>query len=818
MSLFSSISRSVSSYASSDGDATDYVGRGDDLESLPDSVISSGSNRGGGDSSNVPIPRRLRPLNLLPFTPWVVQRLNHAIAPSINSQQLHRRLQVLDSHLRADCFVYESADAFRQGKLLLLHVWKRMLVDDNGEYTMTFASLVLALAQRYEFDLIHMHSAWRRECQVDGLSSGLIIGDPLYMEENSGPSQCLARAYHCILARTAALVFQMDVPVSLRIVMASLAFFRLPFLCAPLLDAAVDVTDHICHDERSRPSSPPKSCEPTGIQEDIETFAQKATLASKVRLSDQAQFFKFNPSLFHWVNISMNAPPRNTDECNFLNSCKNEIGFVNESAELVAALQDFRNVLGSDAETLHLFVSGVVAHVTDVAHGSIHWSCVPGLWPLLSAAIRKLQGVRPLSYSNKIRRCLIQYLRNPDMLQFLVRTCLESTPVHAKFEVNAALDLIGTWISAACSSCIANDETNTAANSLSIPLPHTFCFKEFFAAVNMLLDQEHFQILIKTLTLIYSNCGRFIGSNRMELCRDILCTKYFKKLFFHWCPEVRRRFHYILIYKFNRCGLCEPPYFPPQAPTLSRSRNSGNGGLSSTPSMVSASPHIRGGWLGQGSDLMRSSLSWISSTLGSSVSNILETGSGALPSSLSMLSLQSLTNRTGVLSLTRSVCSIQQEVSHCEPKEISRSSTAQTSLRDAPEEPKNEENDPQPHACVLIRTKLSAQAISDDNVLVMAAESYISQIEAFAAEKPSADWSTWEDTFDLSSHIYAAPALCQYNIIKTGYIRLQRKRSLRYGEVLAPELNYEMIDPVNIDSLIPVAPVSLSLGPRSVSQ
>src|SRR4051812_41125568 len=90
-----------------------------------------------------------------------------------------------------------------------------------------------------------------------------MVGDPLYMEENSGPGQCLARAYHCILARTAVLILTHETSLSLRMyyshiivqhiatsiysifirMMAAVAFFRLPTLCAPLIDAAAD-----CHD------------------------------------------------------------------------------------------------------------------------------------------------------------------------------------------------------------------------------------------------------------------------------------------------------------------------------------------------------------------------------------------------------------------------------------------------------------------------------------------------------------------------------------------------------------------------------------------
>ncbi|KMS93838.1 hypothetical protein BVRB_027450, partial [Beta vulgaris subsp. vulgaris] len=208
---------------------------------------------------------------------------------------------------------------FCQGKLLLLRLWKRMLIDDQGQFTIRYASLVLALTQRYEFDLIHMHSTCRRGSE-DGTYSGLMVGDPLYMEENSGPGQCLARAYHCILARTAVLIFTHETSLSLRMyyslniihtfyhlltfirMMAAVAFFRLPTLCAPLIDAAADFHDN------DHKRSPTRSCN-NDIRDDVDTFAAKVTQASRARLSDQAQFFKFNPSLFNWVNISVHSQP-----------------------------------------------------------------------------------------------------------------------------------------------------------------------------------------------------------------------------------------------------------------------------------------------------------------------------------------------------------------------------------------------------------------------------------------------------------------------------------------------------------------------------
>lgn len=117
------------------------------------------------------------------------------------------------------------------------------------------------------------------------------------------------------------------------------------------------------------------------------------------------------------MNISVNSQPRNTEEYSFLESCRQDLGFDDEASALLAAAVPFCTQLGRDVECLHSFIAAVVAHVVDVAHGPVQWTCVPGLWPLLSAAIRSLQGVRPLAYPPKVRRCIGQYLHNPDLLQ-----------------------------------------------------------------------------------------------------------------------------------------------------------------------------------------------------------------------------------------------------------------------------------------------------------------------------------------------------------------------------------------------------------------
>lgn len=368
--------------------------------------------------SSAAIPRRLRPLNLLPFTPWVHQRLKHTLSPSNSPQQLHKLLHVLDSHLRADCFVYSSAAEFRQGKLLLLRVWKRILVKDDGECTMKYASLVLALAQRYEFDLIHMHSAWRRGSP--GMRS---FGAGSSHTERAGGTQLMVPrrgsrlAIHCTWRRirgrrsawrgrttacwrgqpsasakwTRNLPFEclsnwksapagvaechvdpqrhgcsvvLSFAVSVCPASRRVRWFRCavsPVALCPLLARPtqreivfISAPEELPSDTGPSDNIQGQSCavDPTWTPllmrhcaDDIEAFAQKTTDAFKSGLSDQvvphwaavcapirdahwvrqAQFFKFNPSLFNWVNISVASQPSNSDEWIFLDECRQQV-------------------------------------------------------------------------------------------------------------------------------------------------------------------------------------------------------------------------------------------------------------------------------------------------------------------------------------------------------------------------------------------------------------------------------------------------------------------------------------------------------------
>jgi hypothetical protein len=86
-------------------------------------------------------------------------------------------------------------------------------------------------------------------------------------------------------------------------------------------------------------------------------------------------------------------------------------------------------------------------------------------------------------------------------------------------------------------------------------LPPNFNFPVVLKAFSLLLRQEQFQVLLKTLTFLYMHLGHFYGEQRIILLDQLILNKQlFPRLFLHWCAEIRRLFYYILLYRVMRDG------------------------------------------------------------------------------------------------------------------------------------------------------------------------------------------------------------------------------------------------------------------------
>lgn len=95
-------------------------------------------------------------------------------------------------------------------------------------------------------------------------------------------------------------------------------------------------------------------------------------------------------------------------------------------------------------------------------------------------------------------------------------------------------------------------------------LPDNFNYEYYFNLLNMLLDQDHFQVILRVLNFIYNSMDLFHGEKRVQLIAEVLLGKHFFKLFTHWYFLVRQFFITLLVYKVFRTKRTMLPCLTPE--------------------------------------------------------------------------------------------------------------------------------------------------------------------------------------------------------------------------------------------------------------
>eukprot|EP00823_Brevimastigomonas_motovehiculus_P008545 TRINITY_DN784_c5_g3_i1.p1 TRINITY_DN784_c5_g3~~TRINITY_DN784_c5_g3_i1.p1 ORF type:complete len:1211 (+),score=380.70 TRINITY_DN784_c5_g3_i1:67-3699(+) len=180
----------------------------------------------------------------------------------------------------------------------------------------------------------------------------------------------------------------------------------------------------------------------------------------------------------------------------------------------------------------------------------VYWALLPGYLSFVSTFMAHMLNSSPSDYTFPLIKCQREMIRERDTLTFFVRAALGTTPANDREIINKVLDLMDVWFRAIRPPS-TEEEDWAGATGLMAPLPDTFCFPFFFNAIAILLKSEHYQILLKSLTFLYTHFGHFFGEQRLEFARCLLFDNFYR-LFLHWCPEVRKLFHYILIFKLKR--------------------------------------------------------------------------------------------------------------------------------------------------------------------------------------------------------------------------------------------------------------------------
>ncbi|KAL7691653.1 putative PH-like domain superfamily, phosphatidylinositol-4, 5-bisphosphate phosphodiesterase gamma [Plasmopara halstedii] len=226
----------------------------------------------------------------------------------------------------------------------------------------------------------------------------------------------------------------------------------------------------------------------------------------------------------------------------------------------------FRRING-EANTLNiLLVDQWLWYVLDtlaVLNQKIGWIHLPGYTQVLMVFFLELRTQKSGWLPPALYKLSCTMLSNPSLINPMTKFLLSSTSVHDVTAVIGAVELLGVWMymirswrvrlsSYRLSHLENNDRWNFHQDDqYSIPagdevslLPPSFDFRFLCAALRILLDSEHTQVVLTTLEFLY-NCWdcfpeRHADKLRFELLRSFI------RLFLHWHSEVRSFFQTLI--------------------------------------------------------------------------------------------------------------------------------------------------------------------------------------------------------------------------------------------------------------------------------
>lgn len=717
-------------------------------------------------------------------------------------------LKTIEEMVKVDTFLYSNRQEELEGRATLLDLWEHLmdLSDIVPHYRQSmFYTLIFFIVTRYEFDLINMITRKAATKKLKFRKSKIevhpiiLTGDTTLKPEKE--ESLLFQRYKNLLSTQTSKVLEQFSQKSLTktarkfcLQILSVAYFRIPSILGILINSCTSDISKKSKIESHGSSVDSSEIPPNlGRSDEVDTFfkpwiqrgrtpEQIILLERKVfeqfdKLVSQSsegdtsnkelttEFFEKNPSLFQWNLFS-----------------------ENEDRDLLSKASSIAKL--SQDKYVFKFISRIIAHISDVLHctsyspppmdsttfqeledvqkstnkdkrdvgkedktneketedaddffyqfqldGSIRWGLIPGYWSLVRAVLKR--SLIPLDfYRTDLKRCVLRLLNNPDLLGIFVQLYLFSTSSTRKHEVNCCIDLIDSAFDAACGP------------NLDGSLPESFCFDEFFSAVDSLLASEQFEILLKTLCFLYTHAGRFYGTHRMRLLQKILIHKYFFKLFTHWYPAVRRQYHHILVYKLNRNGLTNND--DPQQVRLD---------ITDSHRIIYTEPETIEDSIEKDSS-SRASRSWIRRMKYNFVKMFSDPNPTLGPRRYSpSLSEDHKESKIGSDAL---------EALH--QQELARSEAIK---------------EPPLDSCEIIRHKLTKDDALEDEVLENNVQVYVYMLESQMKDST-------QRHFDPSLSVYVQSSLEQYRDLRLSMQKLQHQKKLRRNEVLTPSMYYDI--------------------------
>ncbi len=291
---------------------------------------------------------------------------------------------------------------------------------------------------------------------------------------------------------------------------------------------------------------------------------------SKSGNSDVSIYLNSNPNIFQWSSFH---------------------SFGSTSIE-VSESRTCMSWLTTKESFFLTYVEMFVYHVHRVSTKPVKWNLIPSydvllecFWPLLRSAIwwdsvctrviGQGQGwVTSFPGYMRVKRTACALMsNNKSLINPYIRMTFECSNIYSLLSVDSCIEHLNLWFNVASNNPLTNPllkpQTNNNNNpnnvgrnplppvkgaqnqEITICLPDEFDYDVFWPYFSILLDSDSFQVLLKTISLLYNNFHLFKGKVRSRLVNDLL-QKYFFRLFLHWSSEVRVYFQHLVVYKILR--------------------------------------------------------------------------------------------------------------------------------------------------------------------------------------------------------------------------------------------------------------------------
>ena len=211
----------------------------------------------------------------------------------------------------------------------------------------------------------------------------------------------------------------------------------------------------------------------------------------------------------------------------------------------------------------------------------IPWKSIDGFGNILNSFLQEMETRKIIDYPESMRKASKLLLSNKYLVTVFCKTVLCKTCAYDEASVSITLELLGSWFDAIRSwpsrlwyGYIPGKREDQEPWNSDIPFPKTdrddsslppfFDFHMLVNAIVVLLHNDKFQVVIKTLQLLYRHWESFPGDRKLELrqlfvssdsdplTNELLDAPLFFKLFYHWHYEVRKFFQHFAVFRLLR--------------------------------------------------------------------------------------------------------------------------------------------------------------------------------------------------------------------------------------------------------------------------